>query len=263
MSVTEGKSTSDSNEACWLVLASADDFAALWVYQQWQSMTSRRILLLTPETLCTAMTWRQHLTTGEHSSQIGLADAIRLQDTAIHGIYNRFFRVMPLHWQRASPEERLYVEQEYMAILLSWMHALRCPILNPPTSRGLSGASRSTAEWRMLAIQAGLPIMPLLMDGLGRAEQNSLYCFKTYKIIMLSNTCYNYLPYHLHIPAQRLCQLADTPLLELHFACPTRDDWLFLHANPWPDLKESKLSILVDVARYLTLIPDNLVGYSQ
>jgi hypothetical protein len=46
---------------------------------------------------------------------------------------------------------------EIFALLVSWLHSLRCPVANPSSARGLGGSERSLFEWFRLAASCGLP----------------------------------------------------------------------------------------------------------
>jgi hypothetical protein len=52
--------------------------------------------------------------------------------------------------------DRLYAQQEWTALHMSWLASLRAPVLNLPVVQGLGGAWRHPSEWAWLAAQAGL-----------------------------------------------------------------------------------------------------------
>lgn len=62
---------------------------------------------------------------------------------------------------RASPADREYAAAEAHAILVAWLTALDCPVLNQPSGRGLVGPVLSDAEWLAAAARAGLPTLAL------------------------------------------------------------------------------------------------------
>ena len=65
---------------------------------------------------------------------------------------------------RSSADDRQYGLQELSALVMSWLASLPAPTLNPPDTRGLSGAWRSPAEWAVLAGEAGLAAAPVVFD---------------------------------------------------------------------------------------------------
>src|SRR4051794_6707245 len=66
---------------------------------------------------------------------------------------------------RASPADREYAAAEAHAVLLAWLTALDCPVLNRPSGRGLVGPVLSDAEWLAAAARAGLPTLALRHTG--------------------------------------------------------------------------------------------------
>ena len=61
--------------------------------------------------------------------------------------------------------DRSYALQEWTALHISWLSALKVPVLNRPVMQGLCGAWRHESEWKWLATRAGLQTSPFTQQG--------------------------------------------------------------------------------------------------
>ena len=98
------------------------------------------------------------------STRVDLADGRTIDSAEIAGTVNRLTYVPPLLVDALVDDDRQYGLQELSALVMSWLASLPAPTLNPPDTRGLSGAWRSPAEWALLAGEAGLDAAPVLFD---------------------------------------------------------------------------------------------------
>ncbi|MEO5895359.1 MAG: hypothetical protein ABIS06_06630 [Vicinamibacterales bacterium] len=113
--------------------------------------------MLTPELLHYSFGW-EHRLRSDGASSIGftLADGRAIDGAAIRGVLNRISFVPAHLLQHLVAADRIYAQQEWTALHISWLSSLHAPVLNLPVIEGLCGAWRHRSEWAWLAGQAGL-----------------------------------------------------------------------------------------------------------
>lgn len=55
-----------------------------------------------------------------------------------------------------DPDDRAYLAAEMNAFLVSWLHALPCPVVNRPTPNALTGPAWGPLHWAAAAARAGV-----------------------------------------------------------------------------------------------------------
>ncbi|HOT94826.1 MAG TPA: hypothetical protein PK089_06525 [Methanoregulaceae archaeon] len=141
-----------------LVLASPADVTACGVYgvlREW--LGEERVMFITEEELALAPCWEQRLGEGKTGTRVRLADGTRLDDRGIRGVFNRLQVPDLPQFLRSSEADRLYALGEVAALWLSWLAALPCPVVNPPSPWSLPGPEFPLLQWLDLASRAGLP----------------------------------------------------------------------------------------------------------
>jgi len=76
----------------------------------------------------------------------------------ITGVVTRLPSVSEYEIDHIAAVDRAYVAAEMQAILLSWLTALRCPVLNRPTPPCLGGPAWCPAQWVKVAARLGMPV---------------------------------------------------------------------------------------------------------
>lgn len=147
----------------WLALCPVYDDAGRWAVEQLRHAGLEPVELVTDADLAGAR-WDHRLGDDELTTELRLADGRTIANDDIRGTLNRLTHAPPELAGLLAPADRDYGYAEFSALILSWLAALPGPILNPPTTRGLAGAWRSGAEWAGLAVEAGLPCAPILVD---------------------------------------------------------------------------------------------------
>lgn len=221
----------------WMVLCDSDDLSALWAAQGLKSRGLQPLEIITPEMLVYNRQFLHHLTTFQRISQIVLADGRVINSGAICGTLNRL-QFLPLaHLKGVTATDRLYAEQELYALFLSWLNCLPDPVLNRPTAQGLSGAWRHQSEWIWMASQAGLATMLYCQ---GDKDTAPLPQFPSVKhtITVVNDTCFgSVVPPTVASGSVRLGELSQTSLLGIDFQITSDGNWIFLNAQPLPDLR--------------------------
>lgn len=139
-----------------LVLCAATDVPALWLARVLTQLGST-VEVVTVEQLGSARI-EHRVEHGSSSVLLDLADGRRVDSVTVDMVVNRVVVPPPLPRQLVATNDRDYAEQEQWAVTLGWLAAFTCPVLNPPSPRGLCGAERSDLEWRSLAARSGLAV---------------------------------------------------------------------------------------------------------
>ena len=152
------------------MLASPYDGDARYLVEEW-SGAGHEVGLVTPEAL-SRPGWRLHVGKPEAASA-AIGDRV-IQGTEIAGVVTTLKSVEGWHLADVLPDDREYVAQEMTAFLLAWLTQLRCPVLDRPSPRSLSGCGRSAGEWKEIARRQRLqcighdsasPLLPVTVVG--------------------------------------------------------------------------------------------------
>lgn|SRR5574337_1144287 len=90
---------------------------------------------------------------------VGVIDGKIVHSKDITGVITRLPYVTENELVRIIKEERQYVAAEMMAFLSSWLHGLRCTVLNRPTPTCLSGPNWRNEMWVRTAASLGIPVV--------------------------------------------------------------------------------------------------------
>ena len=141
----------------WLVLCNSNDHSALWAVTRLRARHIEPLTVLTPELLHYSFQWQHRLfRDGRSTIAFTLADGRQIEGGAIRGVLNRMCSVPIRLLQHLVEADRVYSQQEWTALHMSWLASLPVPVLNLPVIEGLCGAWRHQSEWVWLAGQAGL-----------------------------------------------------------------------------------------------------------
>ena len=117
--------------------------------------------LASMEEIVCAPKWEHRLGPNGVQTELILGDGTMIRSDDIGVVFNRLRAVAVPRFAGAPDAERDYATMEMFALLLSWLRGLPCPVINPPSNQGLSGAHRHLAVWQLLAGKAGLPALRL------------------------------------------------------------------------------------------------------
>jgi hypothetical protein len=226
----------------WLVLCDASDASAVWVCQEMRSRGVAPLELLTADDLALADYWEHRIGRGRASIRFR-AGALDIDGELLHGVLNRLYSVPVPHWQSKPKSDRDYVQQELVALFLSWLHALPCPVINRPTPQGLSGQWRCESEWVWLARQAGLAVAPYRQSSRDRIDEMkgerrlvSAGALVQTVIVVGDAALGAAAPPPVIAACKRLARIARTELLGIDFTDGAAGPWTFAGANPVPFL---------------------------
>lgn len=238
----------------WLVLTSAADESGLWAYSRLRarSRAETRIVLL--EELDQAETrWTHDVGRRGIRTCVHLADGRRVEARGSGAVLNRLPRAPWAMLTAGPPGEAAYATSELHAFAMSWLRSLAPVVVNAPTAQGLSGRWRPALHWRALAVQAGLPVVPLSLSSSEPAAP--LDDGPSAAVLAVGGELVDAsAPPAVRAAVRRLTVLADTAILGLRFsgARPAAGGWRLLDATPQPDLRtggETGIAALEALAR--------------
>jgi hypothetical protein len=238
----------------WLVLTHAADESGLWAYSRLRTRSrgETRIVLLEELDLETT-SWTHGVGRQGARTSVRLADGRRVEARGSGAVLNRLHRAPWALLTAGPPGEAAYATSEVHAFAMSWLRSLAPVVANAPTAQGLSGRWRPALHWRALAVQAGLPVVPLHLSSteppvLEDAGPSAVVLTVGGELVGASA------PPPVRRAVRRLAVLADTAILGLRFsgAEPATGGWRLLDATPQPDLRtagEAGIAALEGLAR--------------
>jgi hypothetical protein len=154
----------------WIVLAESADPVGAWLRDGFVSRGLPAELVTAAE-LFGAPLWRHEIPTAGAPARlhIALADGRRLEGERIAGVVNRLSGVPSVVLDRGEPEDRIFADQEWKALVCSSLYGLAArgvPVIEPPDPYILSGRWRSPAAWVVLASRAGFAVPAWRWTGL-------------------------------------------------------------------------------------------------
>ncbi len=150
-----------------VVLYNEPDIVAQQVLSELVSSTGVDEVMAVPaELLTVGARWHYRSYGGRSDSSVRLRDGRHIGSSRVRAVFNRL-RWAPAPWFE-SQKDREYATMEIFALTLSWLHSLPCPVVNPPSPRGLGGADRSPLEWLGLGVKAKMATRQLRLATNGR-----------------------------------------------------------------------------------------------
>lgn len=238
----------------WLVLTDAADEPGLWAYSRLRARSrgATRIALLEELDLATT-TWAHDVGRSGTRTCVQLADGRRMEASARGAVLNRLPRAPWALLSAGPPAEAAYATSELHAFAMSWLRSLAPVVVNAPTAQGLSGRWRPALHWRALAVQAGLPVVPLHLSSTEPTAPDDTG--PSVVVLAVGGEVVGVsAPPAVRSAVRHLAALADTAILGLRFAGaePAAGGWRLLDATPQPDLRiagEPGLAALEALAR--------------
>jgi hypothetical protein len=225
----------------YVAICASSDLPALWAYDRLRA-EGLPIELILAEQLINATEWVHRLTASRTSLSFRLPSGKRVRGSHIDGVLNR------LTWPPAVPllsiktADRDYALSEMRSLFISWLHSLKCPVLNRPSSFGLSGEWRPATEWAMLAHKAGFSVPIFKQNSRETGRRNSLPGQPVNKshrtaVIAGANVCGGSFPRRIRDCCLQLAQLCGVALLAVDLVNEPDRPPLFIRATSMPDLR--------------------------
>jgi hypothetical protein len=232
--------TTDKSLRVWVVLAHSFDESALWMFQRLQSRARQEVELVLVEALEPASTsWEHRVGEAGGWIHVQLSNGRHLETMSVGAVLNRLTWPALSLAVAAPPVDAAYAQSEARAFAMSWIRSLAPVIVNRPTSQGLCGRWRPTLHWRVLGLQAGLPVAALHMTSVGQNIGSDLQCESTMILVVRGKLLYKGAPDVIREGVSRLAAMSETELLGLRFVGtdPGSAGWRLIDATPYPDMR--------------------------
>lgn len=137
--------------------------------------------VVTTDEIVLAPSWRHQIEDGHARTELLLHYGSEICSDRIGVVFNRLRDVGMPNFTASKREDRDYATMEMFALLLSWLSALPCPVVNSPSPQGLAGATRHPALWLAMA-EYGLrrargvlptPLYPVSRPAIGQPGSTS------------------------------------------------------------------------------------------
>ncbi len=228
----------------WLVLAELSDVAGMWAYLGLRQRGLTPIEYVLPEELVIGARCTQRLSMDHDNVVLRLKDGREIDGDRLTGVLNRLVTVPETCTAGLSRKDSDYVHQELHAFFMSWIFALPCHVISPPSAAVLSGEVYDQTEWIWMALHADLPV-PIFRQGTSATEQQVLSSadaeppLSRQTVFVVGNdvlTGEDARPDVIE-GCLTLAGLAQTPLLGVEFDILPDGGWQFASASPLPDLR--------------------------
>jgi hypothetical protein len=150
----------------FLILAHPEDGLAIGVAARLLGRHPRGATkLVAVDELLYAPHWSHAIDGAGARSVVTLHDGCAIDADDIGVVFNR------LHgtgMRGFAPGDREYAGAEMFALMVSWLTALPCRVVNPASPRGIGGEPHTPLAWEMMAARAGLPVASRGMTSDGR-----------------------------------------------------------------------------------------------
>jgi hypothetical protein len=239
-----------------LVVCSSADLSALWAYRGLRAQGFGSLELITGEMLALSTCWEHRLGASGMSTAFTLAEGRRIASGEISGVLNRLVAPPEALIAQSVPADREYIQQELTALYLSWLNALSVPVVNRPTPQGLAGRWRHTAEWAIVADEAGFSVPVYRQTGhdgpeRGYASLAPAAALLTQVIVFDGDTFGATVPDAVRARCVRLAELSGTEMLGVDLFATPGDHWTFACATPLPDLQIGRDALLQRLGRII------------
>jgi hypothetical protein len=225
----------------WLVLCSAADPSALWVYERLRARGRAAVSLMLVESLAAGEVRWDHRVDSEGATLVVTgAGGARLDGRRVRAVLNRVLTAPLQAVALAEREDRDYATHELTAFAASWLRALSATVINQPDPRGTAGRIRPPLEWRVLAARAGMPTAAMRIASDDGADPQSVGLDEAscWVLAIDGRVLHAGAPAALHTAVARLGRHVHARVLGLRFcgADPAAAGWRLMDASPSPDL---------------------------
>jgi hypothetical protein len=201
-------------------------------------------MLLTPGDL-SVPGWRHYLAAS--GASVAVIGGRKIALAEVTGVVTCLPSVPELELLHIAPADRAYVAAEMTAFLLSWLSALRCPVVNRPSPTCLSGPYWRPEQWAYVASQVGMRVQPVHRRVAFLADAAPA-TMESITVTVVGEHCLGQADTAMMTGARRLARAANVELLAVRVSGPGPDA-TFLGADLCLDLTSEETAI--EVLEYL------------
>lgn len=242
----------------FLVLCERGDVAAMWAARGLRARGLAPVEIVSGDEIGCALRIEHRVGAAGVSTELRLPRGLVIGSASTAGILNRLV-VPPMVARAAAPADIEYARQEVLALTLSWLHGMPCPVLGRPTAQGLCGPWLRRSEWIALAGRVGFATMPYRRSSLDQPDEawagpdlagsplRTLLCAVDGDRAGTTAAAVG-APVEIADAAVRLTRLVGATLLGIDLAV----GWTFAGASPMPDLPAGHAASLDLIASMLS-----------
>ena len=227
-----------------LLLQNTNDRPATWLHQQ-LAARSVYVVQVTVDEILTSKQFSLQMTEGQYRSAITLQRGLVIESEKVQAVINRIQYLPALFESTFKKQDAEYVNQEWYAMLLSWLHSLQPKVLfNEAAPTGMAGERYNNQEWMMMAAKAGFSVLPYWHDhrqgetiDAAPVEEARIQSLIAYDGAIFPASPHEPLPASLTAPVHDLQRQAGAQLLGLQLLV-TPNDTYFISATTFPILSE-------------------------
>jgi hypothetical protein len=210
-----------------VILASIYDKSVEHLVELWDSQD---VCVLTCKEISMAG-WRHYLTDSTISTSV--INGKKISNEQIDGVLTRLPYVTEAELPHIVSHDRSYVAAEMMAVLVSWLSCLKCPVLNKPTPLCLLGPNWSQEQWVYTAAKIGIPVRSICRQSY---QSNTIHRavddIQRVTVHVIGDRCYGAVNDEMAEQSFCLTRGAGVDMLSVHFAACEKG-FLFIAANLW------------------------------
>lgn len=236
-----------------IIVANCRDQVAKKLVKRWSAHSA---CLLTPLDLSKSG-WSYRV--GNIDSSTAVAGGIKISVRDIKGVIVRLPWILEDYLDYIIPQDRAYIATEMSAFLMSWLTALKCPVLNRPTPSSLLGPDWCNEKWVYTASQLGIPVYSSrkLADftAVDPARENLQSENKSDDIVvtLIGKRCFGAMNRTMAEDALALANAAGVEFMEVRFCCT---DYTFKGVSLLSEtITDEVADALIDHFRKSNIIP--------
>ncbi len=216
----------------------AKRLAAVWSDHDVKILSSRDL---------SSIGWRHYVGCADKGSAVVSGEVVSVE--TITGVLIRWPGVFVQELTHISQADREYVAGEMTAFLVSWLSALKCPVINRPTPLQLTGPPWRREQWIHAAARSGIPVRAYNREVTRITEPTAekVAPVPSTIVTVVGSRRFGSANAALLEKAGRLAELAGVCLLQVGFDTSS-DEAHFANANLTPDIDgevaEAVLNIL-------------------
>jgi hypothetical protein len=183
---------------------------------------------------------------GDIETSIAVIGGQRIAARNIRGVVTRLPAVSEDDLEHIVAPDRAYVAAEIQAFLLSWLTALRCPVLNRPVPACLAGPAWRPAQWTQAAAHLGLPVTPVVEHVSFTRTRSAIGTSrpKCVTVTVIGQRIIGAVEPLLARQARALATAAGVDLLAVRFSSRASDA-TFMGAHLWPNIAAAPIAAAV------------------
>jgi hypothetical protein len=159
----------------------------------------------------------------------------------VDAVITRIACVTPFELPFVAPEDRAYAAAEMHAFLAALLDALKCPVLNKPTSGCLCGPALSREQWVALAVKAGVAAAPAVRNVYAGGDVVAAAAPPRTTVHVVADKAYNSPGPTYSKAAVAIAKAANAELLRVYFDASAPKP-LFLDADAWVDVSDPAIA---------------------